>query len=259
MKKTIFWTAIATVALLGGCVVDESPEQYEPTRPGYFLFAQSAPMLRAAIDEVVPVFAFATYLAAESDAEREAIHNHYFYTSRFVQSGTKWLIINGNNELMIETGGKQLAEDGALWSYYIREDGSVSTSLPTISRKGSDPENQYTVTLPPLSKKTNYTTAILQITVQPVIGLLGSEWLLSGAGIVHKEELDIDFQITTPMRYNNRKPPFFDEGALTLCTTLNGVTDTAEAAVGLHGTVKISYNGHTNNWDINNGFTIRYE
>ncbi len=249
MKRlTLLLVLTLSVALCGSCVTESSGESFDPTRIGYALFVPVNATLQREMNDVWQLFALAHYASADTDAERERLHDAYFYTLRIVHTPTQWRLISKTSELVIDTNGKNLFDEGAIWSYYYRNRNYYTTELPTITRQS---RGEYTLNLPPTPKRTYYSAGLLSLSVtywsKPSSDTIGIQILLGGEGHTQADDRQIDFAISEPLQYSTDSSAF-DEGLINLSTA----TDRAEARYLLARGVTIGYNGRFNDYDIKN-------
>ncbi len=251
MKR--FLLLIASAWSATGCVVSDSPEKFQPTRPGYYLFRQSYEPLCSVADELRDIFAFARYYTAPTDQEREALHDAFFYAKRIARSGDTWRIIDSWKEVEIVTGGLPLQAEGSDWTinytdtYYDKPQRTL-----TIGRDASA-EDRYTLLLSEdfdtlTGCFTVETTFVTQFP-EPGIRTYTVEQSIAGEGHAAARDVGIDLAIRTPLRYASTTSHAFVAGALRLTT---GEGDTAEAVLESHDLVKIEYNGHDATWNCRN-------
>lgn len=262
MKRGILFTAVIAATALCGCVKDKSYERFEPTKPGYYLFQQANAALQYEMDELWPVFAFAGYYAADSEEMRESIHDAFFYTSRISRNGDQWRIIGEDTELVIDTGGKSLYDEGTRWTYFYTGRDYYTSELPTVTRTGAE-SAPYTLNMPAMPERPSGISGELTLSQsfihRPAEDKYSVKIDISGAGQVRSGNRQIEFGITEPLEYDSASP-VFDKGGMTLTTTKDGVTDTAKARfLSINNMVGIEYNGYYDDWDIVYGYSFRYE
>jgi hypothetical protein len=209
--------------------------------------------LFATIAETAPVFAFALYYNETDAVEREKIHNQLLYTSRIIDEGNnRWKIINTYwGDLIIETGGKSLFDNDALWTYYyVNKVGDIS---PTISgsSNGEFILHRTEITDYYITGDLSIKPTIIESVVSPGIYSYSIGLTVSGSGCAYSEEdIDVGFEITTPLELSTLKENF-TKGSMMLTTTNNGVTDMAKATYALSGdAVNIEYNGYKKQWSL---------
>lgn len=260
MKRVLISAAIIA-AVLCGCKKEDGYGQYEPTRPGYYMFRQVDTALCGEFSDVMPVFAFALYYAADNDAERETIHDAFFYTSRISGKDGQWRIINDSWELVIVTGGKSLYDQGAQWTYdYISRTDNYGEALPTITGNGQE---TFTLRLPERPKEASYTTGDLRVKaayeylpISPGAYVHSIRLTVSGTGKVYTDDIDVGFETTFPLEYDSYAS-YIGKGAMKLTTTNDGVTDTAQATyTGTDNEIRIEYNEHQKVWETTYGYNF---
>lgn len=261
--RRLLLSAAVIAALLCGCERESGYGSFDPTLPGYYMFQQVDESLCSELSDVMPVFAFSLYYAAQTDEEREKIHDAFFYSSRIARNGDQWRIIDADSELVIDTGGKGLSENGARWTYrYADRSDYYGQTLPAITSDAGS----LTLCLPQTPERMFWTTGDFPIEAAYVYRPVSSgasvhsiTLTLAGSGVTHADEIDVDFEITDPLKYNSFVS-YFDKGALKLTTTNNGVTDTATATfTGEEGDTAIEYNGHKKIWYKRYGYPFRYQ
>lgn len=248
--------------MLCGCERESGYGRYEPTLPGFYLFRQVDDALCGELSGAAPVFAFARYYATESDAEREEIHDAFFYTSRITSRGDRWHIIDNERELVIATGGKRLDEPDARWIYsYVSSAGHNREIRPSTTAAQS-----YTLLLPEVSGQPLFTAGEFTLAVsfesRPAASgasVQSIRFALTGSGTSRGDDIDVAFGIAEPLEFDAFQS-YVAEGALTLTTTNDGVTDAATARYRDDGQrVRIEYNGHEKFWNTTYGAAFRYE
>lgn len=241
------WAAVAA-----GCVTEQGGE-FEPTRPGYYLYDHAAAPLLGAMNDVWPVFAFIRYWEAETDEERERIHDLFFYTQRIVCEGNLCRIICDRWELAIDTGGRPLSEAGACWTFrYAGRDDSDPGDAPRLCAPESG-DSRYVLHWPAAAAGDGFggefrVAAILETTVSaPGVTTHCLYLHAEGRGSVRAPDIDIDFETTQPLVYRPLERAF-GSGALRLTTTADGKSETAEASILSPAEVRIDYNGTHKIW-----------
>lgn len=248
MKRLILLSGILAWGLLSsGCVFEESYEQFEPTRPGYFLAQCTTPALETAMDELWPVLAFAQYYATDDADERQRLHDEYFYRSRITtDDGAEWRIIDTAQELVIRTEGRSLLDEGVSWSYYYLGRDYDEGQLPTLT----DRDGAFTLTLCEPSRRFEGTfTLRAEPFRNPGLELSGIRIDCDGSGTLCADDLPIEFSTELPLRYESIAGGFL-QGTLRLTVRRNGQTDTATAAYTDDGRVEITFNEFTKLWNI---------
>lgn len=140
MKKIIFSALLAAVALCS-CKTD-TREYRKPTYPGYIMLVNNITGYRALPEKLALLFQIDEYISAETDEERERVHDRYFYREYVVYDAEKGVctIRYQSEELIVNTGGKRIDEIGAEWSgRYDR----ATKFMPVVNCIG---ENRYEVT-----------------------------------------------------------------------------------------------------------------
>ena len=122
MKKIIFSALLAAVAL---CSCKTATREYRnPTYPGYIMLVNNISGYRALPEKLAVMFQIDEYIGAETDEEREKVHDRYFYNEYVAYDAAKgvFTIRYQSHELFVSTGGKRIGETGAEWSgRYERE------------------------------------------------------------------------------------------------------------------------------------------
>lgn len=248
MKRLILLFGIFVWGLSAtGCVVEEAYEQFEPTRPGYFLVQCTTPALETAMDELWPVLAFAQYYATDDPAERRRIHDEYFYRSRIAtDDGAMWRIIDCERELVILTEGRSLLDEGIGWSYYYLGRDYDERQLPTLTHR----DGAFALDLHEPSKRLEGTFTLTAVPFRnPGLDLSGIRIDWSGSGTLRADDLPIEFSAESPLRYESTVGRFLS-GTLRLTVRRDGQTDTATAAYTDDGRVEITFNEFTKLWNI---------
>lgn len=247
MKQFIVLSTIAVATLLCGCVTETGSENFNPTRPGYFLYDQTSQVLSSEFSNLPPVLAFAEYIAAPDAKERERIHDLHFYSQRITHTNNQWKIIDQYSELVIDTGGKSLYDEGAVWSFCFNQN-NETTKQSTITRSGID-DNHYKLQLPSDPMQSSNAKGDLAFTVttgHQSTPYTQYSFLVSGEGECRAGNMTIGFNIINPLKYSTNHG--IEAGQLTLTTTNNqGVIETAKAQI-FSNMVYIEYNEYKQNW-----------
>lgn len=263
MKRLLLSTAVLA-AVLCGCERESGYGRFEPTLPGYYMFQQVDAALCGELSEMAPVFAFLIYYAAETDEEREKIHDAFFYASRISQKGDQWRIIDTDSELVIDTGGAPLSENGAKWTYhYADRSDCYGETLPAITSEGSE---TLTLCLPETPKREFHTAGLFPVKaayeyrrIPSGVYVHSIRITLSGSGTTYTDDIDIYFRITSPLEFDSFAS-YIEKGSMTL-STANGLDiDTAKADyMGNNGDVTIEYNRYVKTWNRRSEYPLRYE
>ena len=140
MKKIIFSALLAAVALCS-CKTD-TREYRNPTYPGYMMLVNNIAGYRALPEKLALLFQIDEYIGAETDEERERLHDKYFYKEYVAYNAEKgvFTIRYWSEELVVNTGGKRIGEIGAEWSGRYENE---TKFMPVVKCIG---ENRYEVT-----------------------------------------------------------------------------------------------------------------
>lgn len=140
MKKIIFSALLAAVAL---CSCKTATREYRnPTYPGYMMLVNNIAGYRALPEKLAVMFQIDEYIGAETDEERDKVHDRYFYKEYVAYNAEKGVctVRYWSEELVVNTGGKRIGEIGAEWSGRY-ERGTMF--MPVVKCIG---ENRYEVT-----------------------------------------------------------------------------------------------------------------
>ena len=264
MKRLLLSTALLAAGLLCGCEKEGGYGRFEPTLPGYYMFQQEDTALCGELSELVPVFAFSIYYAADTDEEREKIHDAFFYSSRISQKGDEWRIIDTDSELVIDTGGTSLSENGAKWTYrYADRSDCYGEEFPAIT---SEDGGMLTLCLPETPEREFYTAGLFPVKAAYEYRRIPSgayvhsiRITLSGNGTTYTDDIDIHFRITSPLEFDSFSS-YIGKGSMTLSTVTGLDMDTAKADyMGENGDITIEYNRYVKTWNRRSEYPFRYE
>ena len=130
MKRIL--SLLAVFVAMAGCRIEEA-EYFDPTDHGFRMFLYTNRYLSNEAAVAARVMLFSAYYSAPEE-EREMLHDRYFYSSRIVNSGDEWRIIDSGRELVIRTDGQPLsAKKGAAWQYKETQRYYPDERLPTIT------------------------------------------------------------------------------------------------------------------------------
>lgn len=140
MKKIIFSALLAAVALCS-CKTD-TREYRNPTYPGYIMLVNNIAGYKIVSCKLALLFQIDEYIGAETDEEREKVHDKYFYNN-YVSYDAESGVFNlrySSYEVFVNTGGKRIGETGAEWTGWYQDN---TDFVPCVKCIG---ENRYEVT-----------------------------------------------------------------------------------------------------------------
>lgn len=140
MKKIILSALLAAFAL---CSCKTATREYRnPTYPGYMMLVNNISGYKAFSGKLALMFQIDEYIGAETDEERERVHDKYFYREYVAYDDAKGLftIRYDTDELFVSTGGKRIGETGAEWSGMYENQYEF---MPVVKCIG---ENRYEIT-----------------------------------------------------------------------------------------------------------------
>lgn len=241
MKKIIFSALLAAFAL---CSCKTATREYRnPTYPGYMMLVNNISGYKALPEKLTLLFQIDEYIGAETDAEREQVHDKYFYNEYVAYDAANGVFTIRYNtcELFVNTGGKRIGETGAEWSgRYERE----SKFVPDVKCIG---ENRYEINYNELEYP-RYSSDKYKVSVEVEI----KELSLSYRYIV----LEMTGTCESCNKSDNRtfiidgsatgliwKGTRFYGGTVELTTENRGVVDNAKAEFSDDGDFTVWYNG----------------
>ncbi len=246
MLRKIMLLAVAA-AVMCSCEVSDG-DTVKRTAPGYFMYSNTIPGYNSLAATLKLAFQIEEYIAASTDEERKAVHNKYFY-SQYVDYDAETGVFNVryySNQLFVDTGGKLLSEEGAVWHghYTLSDPHDKKESFPTFTRlENGNCKVEYSV-----AQYYDYPSAdisvmmtieepqsILDDRIVKLSGSSKSEYVSSrdgGSLIINAEVSDLTLNGTT-----------FVSGRFDMTTTNDGVTDTATATIIEPMNVDIEYRG----------------
>lgn len=220
MKRIL--TLLAAFVALAGCRIEEA-EYYDPAETGLLMFRAANQRLSGEAAVAARVMLFDLYYSA-SEEEREAIHDRYFYSSRIVEKGDEWRIIDSSRELVIYTDGQPLHTAGAVWRYVDSFQQYAGGDLPAIACRADGSGTTYDLRLPGGGRELSFATAYYSRPQDSGTIRYWCELTLSGSGAcsVIKEFEAVAYEIVEPLRYVSDEPWGFDEGKLKLTVETDG-------------------------------------
>lgn len=257
MKKIIFSALLAAFALCS-CRTD-TREYRNPTYPGYVMLVNNIAGYKALSEKLILMFRIDEYIGAETDAEREMVHDKYFYKEYVAYDAAKgvFTIRYQSYELFVNTGGKRIGEVGAEWSgRYERE----TMFMPVVKCIG---ENRYEVTYNE-SDYPRYSSDRYNVSAEVEVkeSLTSNKYLslsMSGTCESYNKSGNSSFIVdgcATELTYYGG---WFCEGTIDLTTENRGIVDNAKAEFSDDGTFTVWYGGSRDvysSYDLDYGYYI---
>ena len=212
-RLLIIFTA---AAMLAGCKIEEG-QNFEPTKIGFTLATNFNSSAYKDIGYIATLWAFRGYLQAETDEERTAIQDRYFYNSRIVKRDDyTWQIIAGST-LTVQTNDNTLAEAGDLWRMTRGTDNeNYTTTITLLDTPEGEPERfSFESKYIYYSQRNHMETECTVSKEEDKAGFRIE--LLSGSGLYfRRNDSYYRFQIITPLEcsYNGGDRAIFDKGRI---------------------------------------------
>lgn len=246
MLKKIVLLAVAA-ATMCSCKISDG-DTVKRTAPGYIMYNNTISGYNQLSLQLKLAFQIDEYIAASTDEERKTVHNKYFY-SQYVEYNAETGIFNvryPQNELFVDTGGKLLSEDGAVWRghYTVSDPHGKKEGFPTFTRlENGNYKVEYSVAqysgIPSADISVEMTIeepqSVLDSRIVKFSGNSKSEYVSSGDGstfVIDAEVSDLTWDGST-----------FIGGRFAMTTTNDGITDTVSATIIEPMTVEIEYRG----------------
>lgn len=252
MKRLISILAtIATACTMSGCRTDDGSE-FNPTLAGYTHFEYIDTFVAGQLPVVRKLLLFDLYLAAESEEERMQIHNEYFYTFRIFEQEGLWHIVSSNTELIIDTGGSLLADEGATWAFRYADEKYDTDDMPTIANIGTSDETdatRYALHMPSLVDlllditPKNTTSEGTKTSLRFDTYISGGGRLTVDYGSSRLNTTVMMFEATEPVHTSDPSISWFNSGAWSVRAVASGITDVFEARYIGSKKVMITCNG----------------
>lgn len=232
MKRLSIIAALAAATIFSGCKVSDG-QKFTPTDLGYHLAISSLTVIAGTLDEFYTMKALDLYISAD-EAEREVIHDAYFYSQRIVERGAgQWQIIKTENDnITVFTGEKSLSETGAKWDFRKSQQyygDNISSTIENITDNGTERYAVHSVYENGHSGNTAYSTN-LTFTIEPQ-GARNTFIYIEGGGVHHYSYAgDYSYTVLSPLRFDDGTMSF-DEGRLSAAITIDGTVSSPEAEI----------------------------
>lgn len=214
MKRIL--SLLAVFVAMAGCRIEEA-EYFDPTDHGFRMFLYTNRYLSNEAAVAARVMLFSAYYSAPEE-EREMLHDRYFYSSRIVNSGDEWRIIDSDSELVIRTDGQPLSTAGATWKYAYSFRNYSGDDLPTIVCRAS--QTGYDLHLPDGGGELSFAAAYYSQPQNDGTALYWCELRFDGRGecsVSNDYEFEkVAYEIVEPLVYESNREQGFVHGTLQL-------------------------------------------
>lgn len=243
--------AVATICTMAGCRTSDGSE-FNPTLAGYTHFEYVDKFVAGQLPVVRKLLLFDLYLSAESEEERTQIHNEYFYTFRIFEEEGLWHVVSSYTELIIDTGGSLLADEGTTWAFRYADEKYDTDDMPTITNNGTSDETgatRYALHVP------SQVDLLLDITPKNTTSegtktSLRFDTCISGGGSLtvdygsnHLNTTVMTFEATEPVHTSDPSISWFNSGTWSIRAVASDFTDLFEARYIGSESVMITCNG----------------